>query len=128
LTADQKRAVEALASPNIPFSSAALRVSGVAEMNRAAAGAISYDTAVELIRRRTGLAAGGIVTRPMISEIGEAGPEAVIPLNRLGNFGSATNYNITVNAGVGSDGTQIGAKIVEYIKRYEKSNGTRWRS
>ena len=33
------------------------------------------------------LAAGGIVTRPTLAMIGEAGPEAVIPLGRGGGFG-----------------------------------------
>lgn len=34
------------------------------------------------------LQSGGIVTSPTIAEIGEAGPEAVIPLNRLDQIGS----------------------------------------
>jgi hypothetical protein len=40
-------------------------------------------------------AAGGIVTRPTMSLIGEAGPEAIIPLSRMsgGGFGGIT-YNI----------------------------------
>lgn len=32
-------------------------------------------------------AAGGIVTRPQMGMIGEAGPEAIIPLNKAGGFG-----------------------------------------
>ena len=32
-------------------------------------------------------AAGGIITRPQIGMIGEAGPEAIIPLNKAGGFG-----------------------------------------
>ena len=42
-----------------------------------------------------GLAAGGIVTQPTIALIGEAGPEAVVPLNRA-MVGAGTQY-ITVN-------------------------------
>ena len=34
----------------------------------------------------TPFASGGIVTRPTLSLIGEAGPEAVIPLSRAGSF------------------------------------------
>jgi hypothetical protein len=41
------------------------------------------------------LATGGIVTSPTLSLIGEAGPEAVIPLSKMGSMGS----NITVNVG-----------------------------
>ena len=62
-----------------------------------------------------------------IGIVGEAGAEAIIPLNQLGNFGG-NNYSITVNAGMGTNGAQVGAQIVEAIKKYEKSNGTRWRS
>ena len=39
-----------------------------------------------------------------------------------------STYNISVSAGMGADGNSIGAQIVEQIKRYEKSNGKRWRS
>ena len=39
------------------------------------------------------LANGGIVSSPTIAMIGEAGPEAVIPLNQLGNMGTTININ-----------------------------------
>jgi hypothetical protein len=32
-----------------------------------------------------GFASGGIVTRPTMAMIGEGGPEAVVPLNQIGN-------------------------------------------
>jgi hypothetical protein len=44
------------------------------------------------------LANGGIVTSPTMALIGEAGPEAVIPLSRGGGFGGGITINIT-NAG-----------------------------
>lgn len=43
------------------------------------------------------MAKGGIVTRPTRALIGEAGPEAVIPLSR-GLGGVVNHFNITVNA------------------------------
>lgn len=44
------------------------------------------------------LAKGGIVTRPTLAMIGEAGPEAVIPLSRAGGVGgSGGESNLTVN-------------------------------
>jgi TP901 family phage tail tape measure protein len=70
----------------------------------------------------TPLAKGGIVTGPTRALIGEAGPEAVIPLNRLDSMGGNT-YNVTVNAGIGSDGGRIGQIIVDEIKKFERSNG-----
>ena len=42
------------------------------------------------------LAEGGIVTAPTMAMIGEAGPEAVIPLNRAGGLGGETHFG-TVN-------------------------------
>jgi hypothetical protein len=74
------------------------------------------------VPKLTPLAVGGIVTRPTQALIGEAGPEAVIPLDKLGKMGGNT-YNITVNAGMGTNGTQLGAEIVSLIKRYERSSG-----
>jgi len=43
-----------------------------------------------------GLAEGGIVTRPTVRLIGESGPEAVIPLNKLGTMGG-TNIIFNIN-------------------------------
>jgi phage-related protein len=47
---------------------------------------------------RVQLADGGIVTRATRALIGEAGPEAVIPLDKMGGMGNT--YNITINANV----------------------------
>lgn len=71
------------------------------------------------------LAAGGIVTGPTRALVGEAGPEAVIPLDRfddvVGKRGG--NINITVNAGMGADGAALGEQIVNAIRRYERTSG-----
>jgi hypothetical protein len=48
------------------------------------------------------LATGGVVTAPTMALIGEAGPEAVIPLNRMGSMGGAT-VNIVINGSVTSE-------------------------
>jgi hypothetical protein len=73
------------------------------------------------------LAEGGIVLpQPggVLANIAEAGQaEAVIPLDRLGEFGGGSTYNITVNAGMGANGTTIGQQIVEEILRYERRSG-----
>jgi phage-related protein len=68
------------------------------------------------------LAEGGIVRRPTLALIGEAGPEAVVPL-RGGNAPGTTNISLTVNAGMGTDGRQVGRQIVEALRQYERSNG-----
>jgi hypothetical protein len=53
--------------------------------------------------------------------VGEAGPEAIIPLSKANRMGNT--YNITVNAGMGTNGAQLGAEIVSAIKRYERTSG-----
>lgn len=68
------------------------------------------------------MAKGGIVTGPTLALIGEAGPEAVIPLNGR-NAGMGNNITINVNAGMGADGASIGRDIVDAIKRYERTSG-----
>jgi hypothetical protein len=40
------------------------------------------------------MAEGGIVTQPLNAIIGEAGAEAVIPLDKMGNFGTTVNINV----------------------------------
>lgn len=75
------------------------------------------------------LAAGGVIPAMpggTMATIAEAGPEAVIPLDRLdrmmGNGGGAT-YNISVNAGMGADGAALGEQIVTAIRKYERTSG-----
>ena len=71
------------------------------------------------------LAKGGIVTKPTTAVVGEAGAEAIIPLSsRVGDglgLGKQT-YNITVNAGIGTDGADVGRLIVEQIEKYNRRN------
>jgi hypothetical protein len=67
-----------------------------------------------------GLADGGIVTGPTLAMIGEAGPEAVIPLNRLGGGGGG----ITVNVMGGlATSAEIGQAVVNAIRAYNRSAG-----
>jgi len=83
-------------------------------------------------------ATGGIVTKPTMALIGEAGPEAVVPLNKTpgssplpsGGMGltGGTTINLTVNAGMGTNGAAVGNEIVGILKQYERRNGPGWRS
>jgi hypothetical protein len=75
------------------------------------------------------LATGGIVMpRPggTMATIGEAGPEAVIPLDKLGTImggtGGGTTYNVVVNGGL-STSADIGRAVVDAIKKYERVSG-----
>jgi hypothetical protein len=67
------------------------------------------------------LAEGGIVDRATLALIGEAGPEAVVPLDKLGKMGG--DIYVTVNAGMGANGAEVGREIVRQIKRFERSSG-----
>ena len=67
------------------------------------------------------LAEGGIVTRPTLAMIGEGGgPEAVIPLSKMGGMGG--NYTINVNGGLASS-AEIGQSVVNAIRAFNRSNG-----
>jgi hypothetical protein len=70
----------------------------------------------------TAFANGGIVTSPVMGLVGEAGSEAIIPLDRLGEFGGQT-INITINAGIGTDASAVGDQIVDVLQRYNRRNG-----
>ena len=61
------------------------------------------------------MAAGGVVTGPTLALIGEAGPEAVIPLDRAGGMGGNV-INVTVT----SADPQA---VVEALRRYTRANG-----
>ena len=73
------------------------------------------------------LAKGGIVNRPTLAMIGEAGPEAVVPLGR-GGGGMGATYNITVNVAPGGDLVEAGRQMVRAITSYERRSGRVWRS
>jgi hypothetical protein len=64
------------------------------------------------------LGEGGIVTKPTLALIGEAGEsEAVIPLSRLGNMGGATNVTINVQGGDPQS-------VVDALRTYMFRNGS----
>jgi hypothetical protein len=67
------------------------------------------------------MAQGGIITQPTQILAGESGAEAIIPLDRLQ---SGSTINITVNAGMGSDGTRIGQMIVNELQAYQRRVGS----
>jgi hypothetical protein len=68
-------------------------------------------------------ALGGIVTQPTLAMIGEAGPEAVVPLNRmpgaspLPGGGGPMVMNVTINMPTGSNGAQVVRALREEARR-----------
>jgi phage-related minor tail protein len=65
------------------------------------------------------MADGGIVTGPTLAMIGEAGSEAVIPLDRGGGLGGDT-FNVTVQLPAGTDGDDV----VRALQSYQRRRGT----
>ena len=66
------------------------------------------------------MAQGGIVTKPTQLLAGEAGAEAIIPLDKLQ---SGMTINVTINAGMGTDPAKLGDEIVDVLTRYQRRNG-----
>jgi hypothetical protein len=66
------------------------------------------------------MAKGGIVTSPTQILAGEAGAEAIIPLDKLQ---SGMTVNVTINAGIGTDASAVGDEIVNVLQRYNRRNG-----
>jgi phage-related minor tail protein len=67
------------------------------------------------------MASGGIVTAPTLALIGERGPEAVIPLDRMKGGGS-NNITVNVNGGI-STSADIGRAVVNAIKAMNRVDG-----
>lgn len=49
------------------------------------------------------MASGGIVTQPTLALVGEAGPEAVIPLNKIDKLGGEQNVNLYIGTLIADD-------------------------
>jgi hypothetical protein len=83
-----------------------------------------------------GIAAGITEGSPQIDQAMQAAvdqaivPVAAQPAGQLVGAGVASgpSYQITVNAGMGADGADIGRRIVEEIRKFERFNGVGWRS
>lgn len=69
------------------------------------------------------MADGGIVTGPTLALIGEAGSEAVIPLNQMGKMGGAGGaITVNVNGGL-STSAEIGRAVVDAIRQFNQVSG-----
>lgn len=62
------------------------------------------------------MAAGGIVMGPTPAIVGEAGPEAVIPLSQLGGM-IGSGMNVTINVSGFEDGAGAGAAAADAFRR-----------
>lgn len=67
------------------------------------------------------MASGGIVTRPTIAMIGEAGPEAVIPLSQFSRETPTVTYNVNVYALNAT--SETGRLVAESLREYNRTAG-----
>jgi len=67
------------------------------------------------------MAEGGIVNKPTLALIGEAGPEAVVPLSKM-SAGGGGDVNINVNGGLATS-AEIGQAITNALRAYSRSAG-----
>jgi hypothetical protein len=122
--------------PNVPsFSSAAAAPVQSAGAAAAASGGFDFGPITGIPNIPAGgfdlsgiggiqpFANGGLVKGPMLGLVGEAGPELIVPLDRLNGARSGSVINVTVNAGMGTDGAQVGEQIVSALRAYERRNG-----
>jgi hypothetical protein len=65
------------------------------------------------------LANGGIVNKATLALIGESGPEAVVPLNRMGEFGMGGGGNVTIHVNGGDP-----QAVVDALRTYMFRNGS----
>ena len=63
------------------------------------------------------LAQGGLVMSPTLALIGEAGPEAVVPLDRMNDFGGGGG-NVTIHVNGGDPNA-----VVDALRKYYRQNG-----
>ena len=67
------------------------------------------------------MASGGVVSSPTLAVIGEAGPEAVVPLDRAGEFGMGGGGDTYVTINVNGGDPQA---VVNALVRWSRANGS----
>jgi len=77
-----------------------------------------------------GAANGGAISAGVPTLVGERGPELILPSvnstvvrSEYMPRGGGSTINLTINAGMGTDGAEVGRHIVEALKQYERRNG-----
>jgi len=114
-----------LAGAKIWAWASAIPIAGIAI---AIAGVAALAVSIGLIRKKAmaaaaGLAEGGIVTRPTRALIGEAGPEAVIPLSKAGLMGSR-DVHVHIGNYMGDEISlrQLGRKLSQILQEDGRRN------
>jgi hypothetical protein len=82
-------------------------------------GVASSSPSAVVAKKIPRLAEGGIVNSPTLALIGEAGPEAVVPLDQMRNGNGIT---INVTGGLATS-AEIGQSVVNALRAYSRSAG-----
>ena len=94
------------------LESSVLAIKASIEAARASVNAAASNASTKIPH----LASGGIVTSPTLALIGEAGPEAVVPLNgKSGGIGGGTTVNISVGNFWGGDPERAAREMGDLI-------------
>jgi hypothetical protein len=70
------------------------------------------------------MASGGIVTKPTFAMIGEAGPEAVVPLSGSGGIGGVTFKDCTFNGVTRETVKGLAQELNTYVSQKNRGRGT----
>jgi TP901 family phage tail tape measure protein len=106
----------------IRFRDSGFNVSGLNRLSELGRGQVGFQGSIG------GRAAGGSVMGGNPYIVGERGPELFVP-NAAGQIvpnhriGGGSSINVTVNAGMGADGAEVGRKVVDAIRQYERRSG-----
>jgi hypothetical protein len=92
---------------------------GVAKLEKSFTGDVNSILAGLDFGMGTLMAEGGIVTGPTSIIAGEAGAEAIIPLDRFGDLGLGGNTNVVINVNGGDP-----QAVVNALRRYMQLNGS----
>lgn len=127
---DLKRELEILQTEHPELASLFAPVLG--SLQTAIVNAVAKNPRVTTPMNRVGpavpaLAGGGIVTEPLLAHIGEAGPEAVIPLSRGASGLGGPTFYVTVQAGIAGDVDRVAAELHGALSRIAKRGfGNPW--
>jgi len=89
---------------------------GLGDLSKIGQSAVGAASGMNIPR----MANGGIVTSPTLALIGESGPEAVVPLDRMRGMGG--NVTINVTGGLATS-AEIGESVVNALRAYSRSAG-----
>jgi hypothetical protein len=114
-----------LANPNLTATDIALAEAGIFspadfESIMGNLGNLNFGLPFNVGGMGTLMADGGVVTRATTITAGESGPEAIIPLDRLGSMGfGGNNGGVTINVNGGDP-----QSVVNALRTYMRQNGS----